>query len=91
MFFKKTYELSFRRIKRNIRGNTFEVISDTALLEFFDILKKSYNFKILSFDFPGTYLLRDKIKFRCHPNDKMKIVECFCKTLVDFVDGVRCI
>lgn len=90
MFFKKTYELSFRKIRRNIHGDHFEVISDVAILECLKMLQKFFRFDIISTSFSNSPLKKSKIKIKCKPADKMEIVRLFCEGLYNFIEEVEC-
>lgn len=90
MFFKRTYELSFHKIKRNTRGNTSEIISDAGILECLKILQKNFRFDVISVSFSNTPFKKSRITIKCYPTDKMEIVRLFCKGLYNFIDEVEC-
>ena len=86
--FKKVYNISFYRIKYNVGDNTYEYISDAAILECLKILQKTFKFDVISTSFSGG--LRDKITIKCYPADKMEIVRLFYLGLYKFIEGVKC-
>lgn len=90
MFFKKTYELSFQKIRRNTRRNTSEIISDVGILECLKILQKHFNFDVISASFSNSSFKKSKIIIKCKPADKMEIVRLFCKGLYNFIEEVEC-
>lgn len=88
--FRKSYNISFYRIKHNTGENTYEYISDAAILECLKILQKTFRFDIISTSFSSSIALRNEITIKCYPDDKMEIVRHFCKGLYEFIEGVEC-
>ena len=88
--FKKTYNISFYRIKYHVGENTYEYISDAAILECLKILQKFFRFDIISTSFYNISFERDKVTIKCYPDDKMEIVRLFCLGLHKFIEGVKC-
>ena len=88
--FKKTYSISFYRIRYNAGENTYEYISDAAILECLNILQKFFKFDIISTSFSGVLSRRNEITIKCYPDNKMEIVRFFCKGLYNFIEGVKC-
>ena len=86
--FKKTYNISFYRIKYNAGENTY--ISGAAVLDCLKILQKNFKFDIISISFSSILLERDKVTIKCYPEDKMEIVRFFCRELEGFITGVDC-
>ena len=88
--FKKTYTISFYRVRYDARENTEKYISDAAILECLKILQKTFRFDIISTSFSSISLERDKITINCYPADKMEIIRLFCGGLYKFIEGVKC-
>ena len=88
--FKKTYNISFYRVKYNSGENNYSYISDAGILECLKILQKTFRFDIISTSFSGGTAWRNEIIIKCYPDDKMEIVRLFCKGLVGFIEGVKC-
>ena len=88
--FKKTYTLSFYRVKHDLDENNYSYISDAGVLECLKILQKAFRFDIISTYFATSTAWRNKITIKCYPDDKMEIVRLFCKGLEGFIEGVKC-
>ena len=88
--FRKTYNISFYRVKCNSEENNYHYISDVAVLECLKILQKTFKFDIMSTSFSCSTAWRNEITIKCYPDDKMEIVRLFCRGLEGFIAGVKC-
>ena len=86
--FKKTYNISFYRVKHG--SENYSYVSDVDVLECLKILQKFFRFDIISTSFSCSLAWRNEITIKCYPDDKMEIVRFFCRGLEGFIEGVKC-